>query len=124
VFKGFKTKNPKAMSMLEVMVVVLLLAILAFIAIPRITNSARAAKEEACAKNQKVINRSIEQFYVQNDRYPYNENELYSDILQNNDYFPDGQPQCPLGGEYKYNSLNRVSCTHNDPDAEEGLSCL
>ncbi len=91
------------------LIVVLILGALAAIAIPRITVSASTAKEHACATNIDLMNSQIELYAADNNGvYP---NSL-TDVTGDTRYFPDGAPECPLGGTYSLGANNRVTCSH------------
>jgi len=99
----------KGFTLVELLVVVLILAALASIAIPRISQSAQTAKTNACATNIDVLNSQIEMWAAENDgAYP-----TLAAITADTNYFPDGAPVCPLGGTYTKNATtHRVSCDH------------
>ncbi len=86
--------NYRAITLVELLIVVLILAALSAIAIPRISQSAANAKAKACATNIDIINSSIEMYYQDTGSYPAN----LTDVTQNTDYFPDGEPICPVTG--------------------------
>lgn len=90
----------KGFTLVELLVVVLILGALAAIAIPRISQSAEAAKINACKTNVDLINSQIELYYATAGEWPKNLNDLAKD----SEYFPDGLPECPLGTEYKYDN--------------------
>lgn len=103
------TRNRKAVTLVELLVVVLILAALAAIAVPRITASAQNAKQKACDTNVDIINSAIEMYYADNGSYP----SSLTKVTENDDYFPDGAPACPLDGDYKLSSeTKRVTCDH------------
>ena len=106
--------NRKAVTLVELLVVVLILAALSAIAIPRISHSAQTAKFNACDTNVDVINSAIELSAAENNgSYPLNQSALDLDVLGDTDIFPDGSPACPLSGTYTYNATTkRVSCNH------------
>ena len=87
---------------------VIILAALAAIAIPRITASAYSAKERACESNIEIMNTQIELWAVTNGSYP----ATLAAITEDTDYFPDGPPVCPLSGTYSLNANDRVVCNH------------
>jgi len=87
----------KGVTLIELLIVVLILAALAAIAIPRISQSATTAKANACRTNIDVINSAIEMYNADNSAYPGDLTTITGDIT----YFPDGPPVCPVtGAEY------------------------
>ena len=98
----------KGVTLIELLIVVLILAALAAIAIPRISQSATNAKTTACDTNVDLVNSAIEMYNADNGSYP----AAMTDVTQSTAYFPDDEPICPLGGTYSMNANNRVSCDH------------
>jgi general secretion pathway protein G len=82
----------KGVTLIELLIVVLILAALSAIAIPRISKSATQAKSKACETNIDILNSSIELYHAEEGVYP----GTLSDITGNADYFPDGPPECPI----------------------------
>lgn len=82
----------KGVTLVELLIVVLILAALSAIAIPRISQSAANAKANACATNIDVLNSAIEIYNVENEDYPTNLVTITGDT----DLFPDGTPVCPV----------------------------
>jgi prepilin-type N-terminal cleavage/methylation domain-containing protein len=102
----------KGVTLIELLIVVVILGALAFVAVPRLTQTSQNAKENACSTNLDVINSQIELYYLQSDAYPSD----IAQITENLTYFPDGAPSCPLGGTYSLNSQNRAVCDHSSED--------
>ena len=95
--------NKKGVTLVELLIVVLILAALSAIAIPRISQSATNAKQKACHTNIDVINSSIELFNADTGAYP----AVLTDVTANVNYFPDGAPVCPVdGGAYPATTIN------------------
>ena len=92
-------RGKKGFTLVELVIVVLIIAALTAIAIPRISLSATTAKKNACATNVDVINTQIELYYANNGSWP-----TLSAITGSTDYFPDGEPNCPYGTTYSMNS--------------------
>jgi type II secretion system protein G len=82
----------KGFTLVELMIVVLILGALAAIAIPRIMGGAATAKANGCRTNVDMINSQIELYYQNTGSYPNN----LGTITQDTDYFPDGEPVCPV----------------------------
>ncbi len=100
----------KGFTLVELLVVVLILGALAAIAIPRISQSADAAKKNACRTNVDLLNSQIELYYANNDgAWPAD----LDAIAGNKDYFPDGAPTCPLGTAYVYSTTTHRVADHN-----------
>jgi prepilin-type N-terminal cleavage/methylation domain-containing protein len=87
----FRIKR-KGVTLIELLIVVLILAALSAIAIPRISKSAQSAKQKACHTNIDVMNSSIELFNADTGAYP----TALTDVTDDTDYFPDSAPVCPL----------------------------
>ena len=81
-----------AFSLLELLAVVVILGIIALVVIPRISFSSATAKENACFQNKAEINAAVERYYFDNGDLPG------LDDLDDNAYFPDGVPVCPVTG--------------------------
>ena len=103
-----KREKREGVTLIELLIVVLILAALSAIAIPRISQSAHNAKQNACDTNVDVINSAIEMYNADNGNYPGN----LSDVTGSATYFPDNTPECPLTGDYNMNASNRVTCDH------------
>lgn len=102
-------KERKGVTLIELLIVVLILAALSAIAIPRISKSATNAKQNACDTNIDVINSAIEMYNADNGSYP----AALTDVTKSTTYFPDGEPKCPLAGNYSLDgTTKRVSCSH------------
>ena len=101
--------NRKALTLVELLVVVLILGALTAIAIPRITSSATTAKANACATNVDTMDSLVEVYNLETGDYP----SALADVAGDTDFFPDGAPTCPLGGTYTMDGTSyRVSCSH------------
>ena len=99
----------KGFTLVELMIVVLILGVLTTIAIPRIMGGAATARTNACKTNINMLNKQIELYYQNEDKWPMNFNDLTNDP----NYFPDGAPECPFGNPYTMHGLkNRVN-EHN-----------
>jgi len=99
----------KGVTLIELLIVVLILAALSAIAVPRISQSATNAKSKACLTNLDILNSSIELYNAENGAYPPDLATVTSDT----GLFPDGPPICPITGLPYANTLvnNRVNTT-------------
>jgi prepilin-type N-terminal cleavage/methylation domain-containing protein len=107
MFKGLQKK--RGFTLIEILFVVVVIAILAAIAIPRIVTSTATAKTNACLANQAIMNTQIEQYRLDTGDWP----DALTDVTNNTTYFPDGAPACPEGtfANYSMNgTTHRVSC--------------
>lgn len=102
-----KSRNRKAFTLVELLIVVLILGALAAIAIPRISQSATTAKANACKTNVDLVNTQIEMYRANTGSWP----SALTDVTENTDYFPDEAPACPFGGTFTYTmgANNRVA---------------
>ncbi len=102
-------RNRKGFTLVELLIVVLILGALAAIAVPRILGGATSAKANACHTNIDTINSQIELYYAKEGSWPNNLKKVTKDT----DYFPDGEPICPVTGANYANALvnNRVDTT-------------
>ncbi len=109
-----KLNNRKGVTLVELLVVLLILAALSAIAIPRVTQSAENARQNACDTNIDMINSAIEMYNADNGAYPVNITDVIGTSGTSSSYFPGGPPKCPFGGTYVMGADHRVSCTHSD----------
>lgn len=102
--------NKKGVTLIELLVVVLILGVIAAIAVPRIGTSADNAKENTCDQNLTIMNEALERYALDEGEYP----KKLTDLTKDKDYFPHGEPECPFGGNYKYDQKNDIIyCTHD-----------
>lgn len=100
----------KGVTLIELLIVVLILAALSAIAIPRISQSATRAKSKACETNIDILNSSIELYHAEEGVYPTS----LTTVTNSLDYFPDGAPICPVTGLVYTDTLSdnhRVNAT-------------
>lgn len=107
---GRSAPQAEGFTLVELMIVVLILAALAAITIPRITGGAATAEANACKANIDMINSQIELYYQNTGDWPNNLKKVTADT----DYFPDGEPRCPITDAVYPNNLlgtNRVDAS-------------
>ena len=105
-----KRTKRRGVTLIELLIVVLILAALSAIAIPRISQSATNAKKNACWTNIDMVNSSIEMYNADNGSYPANLQTVTQDL----NYFPDGEPTCAITAGTYPNALtaqNRVDAS-------------
>ena len=100
----------KGFTLIEILFVIVVIAILAAIVLPRLTETATQARENACDANVANINTQIERYYFKEGSWPsQNLSEMVPPATY--DYFPDGLPDCPVtsGEPYEMDpDTNRV----------------
>ena len=84
-------REKKGFTLVELLIVVLILAALAAIAVPRIGSSAANARRRACETNIDIINSQTELYTANTGTAPANLAAVTGDVT----YFPDGAPVCP-----------------------------
>ena len=99
--------NLKDFTLIELLVVVLILAVLASLAVPRISQSTTESKDAVDASNQAMLIRALELHAVGNSgAYPADQRGFDKEILKSTTYFPHGEPTCPYGNSYVYDSTS------------------
>ena len=107
----YNKKYRSGVTLIELLIVVLILAALSAIAVPRISQSAVQAKIRSCATNIAVLNSAIERYYVTNGDFP----DDLRDVSRDRNYFPDGPPKCPI----TTNPYRRILTANNRVDATQ-----
>ncbi len=99
----------KGFTLVELLVVVLILSALAFIAVPRISESATNAKINACKTNVDLLNSQLELYYAKNGSWPAD----LATVTGDTEYFPDGAPECPFTTAYAYSATTHHVTSHS-----------
>lgn len=95
-------KRRLAITLLEVLLAVSIIAVLAVVIIPRIQSTGAIAKFQSCTVNREVIEIQAALWKRSNGSWPSSD---LSDIERDISFFPDGLPKCPVDGEsYKIDS--------------------
>lgn len=84
-------------SAIEPLAIAVVVGVILFLLIPRLTTTDEAAKAQLHARHKAVINAAVERFYVENGRWPV---EDLSDLAMDTSFFPDGLPENPLSGSH------------------------
>lgn len=103
--------NRKGFTLIEILFVVIVIAVLAAIALGRITSSTATAKANACKANQAIMNTQIEQYRLDNGAWPAS----LATVTGSTTYFPDGAPTCPASGSYTMDANYRTDCDVTSP---------
>lgn len=102
------TRKKRAFTLVELLIVVLILAALAAIAVPRIGESAANARRRSCETNIDIVNSQIELFTANTGSAP----SALTDVTTDINYFPDGEPACAFGTAYSLDgTTGHVSTT-------------
>jgi type IV pilus assembly protein PilA len=109
MMKMFK-KGEKGFSLVELMVVIVIIGVLIAIAIPVYRNTTESAELRACHANQRMIEGAASQYAMMNEGIDI---EDVNDIYELNDYFSDGVPKCPSGGDYSI-TAGKVTCNKHE----------
>jgi len=105
-------KARRGFTLIELLLVVMIIAVLASIVIPRMTGAAIEANKSKCAANWANLVRALEFYAAENEGvYPTNNTRFQADIVNSLTYFPYGPPLCPFGtgAAYRY---TYVPATH------------
>ncbi len=81
------TAKKAGVTLIELLIVVLILAALTAIAIPRISQSSTNARLNACTTTIEVINSIIEMYNADNGSYP----ATLTVVTQDTTFFPEGE---------------------------------
>src|SRR4030042_1184012 len=112
--------HKKGFTLVEVLLVVIIVAILAAIVLPRVLYSASKARNQACQANMAAINSQIELYHLNKGVWPSPLSVLFTDT----DYFPEGTAvTCPVLStdspahttNYTLDANYRVDRTHQVP---------
>jgi general secretion pathway protein G len=98
-----KLKKITGFTLVELLLVILILAILASIVVPRMTSASGDAKKTKCDCNRTNLINALEFYAAKNDgAYPATQGMFNTNILNSATYFPHGAPICPYGTIYTY----------------------
>ena len=81
-------KTKKGFTLIEILFVIVILAAMAGLAIPRIVRTIKQGKQDVCNANVKIINSQIEQYRLNEGDYPA-DNAALQLLLNNKTYFPE-----------------------------------
>jgi len=86
---------PRGFTLLEIAMVAVILGIIAWVVIPRLSGNSFDSKSSACYVNKRDIEVQTELWYRNEGSWPAQD---LSDIGADPAYFPDGPRQCPVDG--------------------------
>jgi type II secretory pathway pseudopilin PulG len=96
------------MTAAELLITVLVLSTLAAISVPRLSHSASLNKQTRCNSNLELLQSAVELYSSQTGQFP----DKLDKVENNQEFFPAGEPKCPLGGTYILKTDHTVICTH------------
>jgi general secretion pathway protein G len=104
-------RRRRAFTLIELLVVILILAILAALIVPRVVGRTADAKRAKAASDIATLSSLLQQYRVDNDKYPTTEQGLNALRVQPSDapnwrgpYSQKNIPTDPWGNEYVYQS--------------------
>jgi prepilin-type N-terminal cleavage/methylation domain-containing protein len=111
--KGIKMIARRGFTLVELLMVVLIIAILASIVVPRMTGAAAEANKSKCDANWANLVRALELYAAENEGdYPADQDAFDDDVLNSSTYFPYGAPVCPFGTPYAYVPATQTVTKH------------
>ena len=87
--------RPRGFSLLESIAVVLVLGVVCWVVIPRMSGNLLESKRNACYTNMGNIEIQVELWYRNKGTWPATD---LSDVGVDPVHFPDGLPKCPVDG--------------------------
>jgi prepilin-type N-terminal cleavage/methylation domain-containing protein len=91
----------RGFTLLEVMVVVLIITVIVFIAMPSYKVSSTTSRRTACIENLRLIDQAKEQLAMSKG-FPNGTQVAWSDVVPR---YINFFPICPPGGSYRLNSI-------------------
>lgn len=93
----------RGVTLIELLIVVLILAALAAIAVPRISQSVQATNVQVNKKNLNHMNLAVEQYFIREGVYPESKEQADA-AINTNEYFPDGFPEAKGDFEWTWDN--------------------
>lgn len=115
-------KARKGFTLMELLVVVLVLALLAGIMVPRIVDFQKNALRQSCKSNVANLRKALERYAIDSKgTYPTDQtafNNLFIGASADTRYFPNGGPVCPADTPvgYVYTAAGAKVTEHTDTD--------
>ena len=122
----------RAFTLIELLLVLVILAVLAAVVVPKFTNRTEQAKITGAKTQINSFETSLEAFEVDNGRYPSEADGGLEALAKQPSNAPDWKgpyakniPKDPWGNEYKYvqpgvNNVNGYDISSMGPDGREG----
>lgn len=97
-------KNQKGFTLIEMLVVLLIITILIFVAIPNITKHSKNINNKGCEAFVNMVQGQVEAFEMEFHRYPSDVAELV-----NEKYLKDERKTCPNGNSVSIDLEGKVT---------------
>jgi len=111
--RRLRASSGRGVSLLEVTTVVMLLAMIAWVALPRIVGNSVDTKKNTCYMNVRDIEVQAELWYRNRGAWPAAD---LSDMSKDGACFPDGLPRCPVDGSaYTLDGTTHRVAGHGHP---------
>ncbi|HMO27688.1 MAG TPA: type II secretion system major pseudopilin GspG [Tepidisphaeraceae bacterium] len=117
-------RNPvvrRAFSLIELLLVLVILAVLAAIVVPKFTGRGQQARETAAKANISILSNALAQFEIDTGRYPTNDEGLEALVRQpsgaegwRGPYIERGVPKDPWGNDFGYRQPGQRNPTSYD----------
>ena len=109
-------KARKGFTLVELLLVVLIIAVLASIVVPRMTGAAAEANKSKCDANRANAIRALELYAANNSGvYPTNDAAFQLNVINSATYFPHGAPVCPINAATLYEYAAGTIADHGHP---------
>lgn len=102
-------RRPRAISLLELLAVMIIVGIIAAVAIPRLGGHTGVAKGNVCRQYKADLNDALERYYFDTETWATDMMDIQSD-----NYYPSAIPVCPVTGQaYEIDPTTHRIMGHN-----------
>ena len=126
-----RRQRQSGFSLIELLLVLVILAVLAAVVVPKFTNRTEQARITAAKTDISMLDTALDAYEIDNGRYPSNDEGLAALVSQGSaknwkgPYIKKDVPQDPWGNAYVYrypgtNNVNGYDLVSYGPDGREG----